>query len=79
MRNEEDIFIDHERMYRAFRNDRGEIGIAVLCGGIGLYEVKLLLNEEERREYEAGGRQYLDVLARDVAKNERKYDDRTYG
>ena len=77
--SEEDVFVDQERMYRLFRNRLGEIGIAVLCGGIGMYEVKLLLNDEERREYEARGRRYLDDLARDVAKNLKKYDDRTFG
>ena len=79
MNKEEDIFVDQERMYRAFRNDCGEVGIAVLCGGIGVFEVKLLLNEEERQAYETSGRRYLDDLARDVAKNLKKYEDRTFG
>lgn len=77
--SEEDIFVDRERMYRVFRNERGETGIAVLCGGIGMYEVKMLLNDEERRGYETEGRRYLDNLATDVAKNLKKYDERTFG
>lgn len=76
---ERDIFIDQERMYRLFRNERGRLGLGVLCGGIGMYEVKLLLDDEEQRGYEAGGQPYLNQLARDIAANPGKYEARTFG
>lgn len=75
--SEKNVFVNEQRMYRLYRNEREELGIAVLCGGLGSYEKKMLLNDEEQREYESAGRPYLDRLAESVARNP-KYDDRTY-
>jgi hypothetical protein len=48
----------------------------VLCGGVGLYEVKFLLNDAERLEYEDRGAEYLRELADDVRRNESEYRPR---
>ena len=76
---EKNLLVDQERMYRLFINERCQLGLAVLCGSIGMYEVKLLLDDEELLAYEVGGRTYLNELARDIAANQRKYEARTFG
>lgn len=75
--SEENVFFNEQRMYRLFRNEQGALGLGVLCGGVGSYEKKMLLNDEEQREYESAGRTYLDRLAESVARNPR-YDERVY-
>ena len=76
---ENDIYVDQEQMYRLFRNEHGQLGIAVLSGGIGMYEVKMLLTQEEQVAYAAGGKRFLDELAFDVARHGKKYEPRTFG
>ena len=45
----------------------------VLCGEIGLYEVKFVLNDAESFEHEDRGAEYLRELAHEVRRNESDY------
>ncbi|MDD9939357.1 MAG: hypothetical protein OXT09_37570 [Myxococcales bacterium] len=44
--------------------------MTVLCGGIGLYEIRFPLDASERAEYDARGSQYLRELADEVRRDE---------
>lgn len=55
----------------------GQLVLHVLCGGVGLYEVVVVLNEDERREFERRGEAFLDTLAKDVQRDPRQYSDRS--
>ena len=54
--------------------DGEQLVLRVLCGGVGLYEVKIVLNEEERQQLEDEG--FLDRLARDVQRDPEAYTRR---
>lgn len=56
--------------------DGDELLMIVLCGGIGLYEVKFHLNPEERSEYETRGVEYLRELADQVRQDEPQFSAR---
>lgn len=48
----------------------------VLCGGVALFEVVVVLNEEEREEFGRRGEAYLDQLAKDVQRDPHHYSAR---
>ena len=50
--------------------------LSVICGGVGMYEINLLLNKEEIQKYEKEGITYIDKLAREVQYYTSRYMDR---
>ena len=53
--------------------------LSVLCGGVAMYELKIILNEDEIIDFGKNGEQFIDDLAKKVQKNtslflERKVD-----
>jgi hypothetical protein len=76
---ERDVYVDAERMYRLFETSDGKLGIAVMSGGIGAFEVKMILDGEELSSYGAEGRPFLERLAWKIAKDPLRFDARTYG
>jgi hypothetical protein len=71
-----ELIRDVDRMYKLFQ-DENELVLAVVCGGVGMFEVKVVLNDIEKSKYEELGRPYLDNLAYDIGKNTSKYEERT--
>ena len=69
------LLIDSAKMYKLMKSDTSHI-LSVVCGGIAMYEVKIVLSEDEVGRYQAEGERYVDELAYDVSKNESKYKDR---
>lgn len=48
-----------------------------MCGGIGQYEVKILLNDEDRDLYKTLGRTYLKALALRIQRSPENYEGRS--
>ncbi|MEM1243285.1 MAG: hypothetical protein AAGG80_00525 [Pseudomonadota bacterium] len=71
--SEREIFVDSKNMYCLLEDNNGNLLIEVVCGTIGLYEVKFKLNDKELESYKRLGKQSLDDLAYDVAKNTEIY------
>lgn len=63
-------------MYSLSETDRGELILSVICGGIGMYEARLILDPEERQSFKAEGESFLDNLASSIAKHPDRYQDR---
>jgi len=61
--NERDIIVDHKKMYRLFETDHAQLVIGAMSGGIGMYEVKVQLTDEDKHAYAQEGRSYLERLA----------------
>jgi hypothetical protein len=70
------ILQDAERMYSLSQTESGNYVLAVVCGGVGMYEVRLGLTTEEAQSFERAGRSYLDELALRVCKNRGAFTDR---
>lgn len=73
--SERNLVVDREEMYRLFQ-DEGGLGLGVLSGGIGMYEIKIRLNEEERRAYEEQGRGFLEELSKEVRRERENFRNR---
>lgn len=73
--SERNLVVDREEMYRLFQDEEG-LGLGVLSGGIGMYEVKIRLTDEERRAYEEQGRDFLKELSKEVRREREKFRDR---
>jgi hypothetical protein len=43
--------------------------LSVLCGTIGLFEIEIVLNNEENEEYRIKGNEYIDSLAKRIQNN----------
>lgn len=74
--NEKVIFTDQKNRYQLCQDEIGNLYISVVCGGIGLYEIKFKLNEEEVEYYRKFGKKSLDDLSYNVAKNTEFYLER---
>lgn len=56
--------------YTLYHNiEKNEYLRSVLCGGVAMYELKIILNEEEIMNFENNGEEYIDDLAKKVQKN----------
>lgn len=56
--------------YTLYHNtEKNEYLLSVLCGGAAMYELKIILNEEEIINYGNKGEVFIDDLARKVQKN----------
>lgn len=64
--------INDAHMYRLEEDSGGSLYLSVVCGGIGMYEVRLKLNDAEVARYKEGGSDYLRNLAYDVGKDVRR-------
>jgi hypothetical protein len=71
-----DIFIDSSESLRIFKNASGSLCLGVLCGGVGMYEAKILLSSEEVKQYNENGKAYIKQLANDIRKFTSKYESR---
>jgi hypothetical protein len=65
-----------ELLYILEEDEQQTLFLGVLCGGVGVYEVRIRLTDEEREEYLAQGRDFLDRLSLDVAKDHERFKDR---
>ncbi len=50
--------------------------VRVLCGGVGLYELNIKLNEEELLKFNSIGITYIDELVRTIQNSAELYVDR---
>ena len=48
----------------------------VLCGGVGMFEAKIVLNSDEIKEYRSNGEIYLKKIAHDIRMYPSKYEAR---
>lgn len=70
-----ELIKNHERMYKLLQ-DSDDLILAVVCGGVGMFEMKVVLTDEEKSKYEELGSPYLDDLAYDIGRNTSKYEER---
>ena len=73
--SERDVIVDDVKMYRLFEAD-GQLVIGAMCGGIGMYEVKVLLNDEEKAAYAHEGRTYLERLVLKIQRDPESFRPR---
>ena len=66
--------MDH--MYILYQNE-SQLVIEVLCGGIGMFEVKVALDDDECEKYAEEGEGFLNSLAGDIARDHKKFANRT--
>jgi hypothetical protein len=54
----------------------GELILSVICGGVALFDVNIVLNEEERSTFEKHGQDYINTLAGDIRSHPSKFAER---
>ncbi len=72
-----EVLRNDNKMYILFEDSDGSHVLSVMCGGIGMYEVKIRLEEADALRYTNEGEAYIEELAYDVARNSSKYSHRT--
>ena len=70
------IYENVSREFELYENDEGELELLALCGSIGMYEVKLVLNDEENDQYKTKGNSFIDDLVTKIRKEESKFISR---
>lgn len=56
--------------------DNGEYIISVLCGSIGIFEINIQLNSEEKEWFLKRGAEYTDELAKQIQFSPQLYNNR---
>lgn len=74
-----EILRNADEMYALYDDEAGGLVISVVCGGIGMYQVRIRLTEEEKERFEAVGEDFLTSLARKIAYDDASYSDRKLG
>jgi hypothetical protein len=69
-------YSSEQHEFDLFEEPNGSLVISVLCGTVGLYEVRVRLNEDEIGRYQAEGVESLDDLATRIRKDESKFKSR---
>lgn len=69
------IIVDKQWDYSFYQEDSNYF-VRVLCGGVGLYEFNIRLNEEELLKYNSIGITYIDELVRTIQNSAESYLDR---
>lgn len=62
--------------YILYQTDDNNLILSVVCGTVGLYDVNIQLNDEEKDKFEKDGTEFIDELALDVSSNPPKYRNR---
>lgn len=57
-------------------NDAGGLEIEVLCGGIGMFTVKVALNQDEASLFRENGKEFIEDRAYRIAKDPERYEQR---
>jgi hypothetical protein len=65
-----------DSFYDLRQNRQGKWVLSVLCGGIGMYESTLVLNDEEIEMIEEYGEYYVEKIALDVSTKPEAFGDR---
>lgn len=68
--------IDKGWEYILYQTDDNNLILSVVCGTVGLYDVNIQLNDEEKDKFEKDGTEFMDELALDVSSNPPKYRNR---
>lgn len=71
MSGEEEVLRNNAWMYRLLRAPEGTLTLAVVVGGIAMYEVRVRLTEEEAAAYAREGADFIDRMAKDIIANPR--------
>ena len=75
--NMKQLVNNNNEMLTLYETTDKKLVLLVTCGGIGLYEVLLPLDENETEQFYSQGEKYLSSLSYDICKNiESKYKDR---
>lgn len=71
-----ELLRNEKLMYVLEEGDDGSLFLTVVCGGVGIYELQVQLNEQEKECYLNQGVGYLDQLAGLIGKNTADFVDR---
>ena len=70
------ILSNTRQEYDLFEEQAGTLILSLLCGSIGLYEVRIRLSDAEVVSFRDEGESYLDRLVTQVRQNETAFSDR---
>lgn len=73
-----EVLSSEHLMYTLYETAEGRLLLDVVCGGVGWYTAKLLLNEEEAQAFKDEGQFAVDRLALKVCREPSAYSDRTF-
>jgi len=51
----------------------GDLLLSVISGGVGLFELNILLNDQQQKEYEKNGSTIIEQIAKEIRENQNKY------
>lgn len=68
--------IDKGWEYILYQTDDNNLILSVVCGTVGLYDMNIQLNEEEKLQFQKDGTKFIDDLAMNVSSNPPKYERR---
>jgi hypothetical protein len=70
-----EVLLKKDWSYTLKRNG-SDLTLSVLCGTVGLYEVSIILNENENELFLKQGENFIDTLANNIRSNPESYKSR---
>ena len=61
------VLVSEPWSYDLLEEEDGHLVLIVVCGSVGLYELALRLDDDERREWQSSGVNFVRSLARRVS------------
>jgi hypothetical protein len=69
------ILLNKDWDYTLYQTD-DKLIISIVCGGAGVFETNIKLNEDEKLLYKLKGEDYIEELAGDIQYSPAKYKNR---
>ena len=54
----------------------GNLLLSVLSGGVGLFELNVLLNDQQQKEYHKNGSSVIEKITEEIRDNQNKYSEK---
>jgi hypothetical protein len=71
-----EVLKNTDKMFSLELDDVGRYVLHTMSGGVGMFEVSLILDSEEVQRFEVEGSSFIEDLAYEVGRNMSKYENR---
>jgi hypothetical protein len=71
-----EIIVQKSWDYTFSRNTNGQLILSVLCGTVGLFEIDIILNQDETTQYNKDGEAFIEQLAKQIRDNPHAWSER---
>ena len=71
-----EVLKNTEKMFSLDLDDQDRYILSTMCGGVGMYEVCIVLDSNEVERFHTDGSAFIEELAYEIGRNTSKYKNR---